>query len=420
MTATLASWLERIGVEHPRGIERGLAHVRTVAERLGVLPPAKRTIVVAGTNGKGSTTVFAEQLVLASGGSVGTTTSPHVHRFNERIRLNGEEADDGAIVQALEAVEAAREDVMLSYFEYAILAALVAVRNADVDVAVLEIGLGGRLDAVNVVDGDVTVITSIGLDHQECLGDPRELIGAEKAGILRRRRPLVIGELCPPRSVLARAAELSAPLFRAGRQFGSTASGLWVKAGDDRRTFDYDQGGAVDAVNAATALQAVLLTDVAVDADTFAGASNNARNPGRCEVVERDGRTWLFDVGHNPDGAEFLARQIGERFAGRRVQAIVGCLADKDVGGVVAALRPVVTGFAFANTHTARGRDAAGMRVDAGELDAFAGDLDAAMAHFRRADDGSGVILVCGSFDVVERARDWLLLPNGVPSVTAG
>ena len=415
MTTTLDDWLARIGVEHPRGVERGLKHVREVAAKLDVLPPAATTIVVAGTNGKGSTTAFAEQVLLAGGRSVGTTLSPHVHRFNERIRIGGADATDASIVSALEAVDAARGDIELSYFEYAVLAALVAIRRADVDFAVLEVGLGGRLDAVNVVDADVAVITSIGLDHQEYLGGTRELIGAEKAGIIRRSRPLVFGDHSPPASVLDRARALGAPVYRAGRDFGSGDGALWLQAGGQRIRFAYPRdpaslgdGPAIDEVNAASALQAVRLAGHAPSQGDVDAAAAKARNAGRFEVAHEGGATWVLDVAHNPDGARFLARQLRERFGGRRIDAIIGCLADKDVAGVVSSLRSVVTDMAFAETGTARGRSAEAMRCAASEPAAFAGSLEAAMAHFRSRRRGNGVILVCGSFDLVERARDRL------------
>ena len=207
VVTSLSDWLDRIGVEHPRGVRRGLERVRDVAARLGVLAPAASSIVVAGTNGKGvDHRPSSRACCFAAGRTVGTTTSPHLHRFNERIHINGREADDAAIVAAFEAIEAYRQGADLSYFEYAILAALKVITEAGVDHAVLEVGLGGRLDAVNIVDADVAVITSIGLDHQDYLGSTRELIGAEKAGILRSGVPLVYGERDPPRSVTARGA----------------------------------------------------------------------------------------------------------------------------------------------------------------------------------------------------------------------
>lgn len=402
--ALLASWLRRIGTEHPRGVLRGLAGVREVAARLSVLPPAPRVVVVAGTNGKGSTTIFAEQLLLAAGHSVGSTLSPHVHVFNERIRINGQAASDAAIVAAFETVEGVREDVELSYFEYAILAALTTIAAAEVEFAVLEVGLGGRLDAVNAVDADVAVVTSVGLDHQEYLGDDREQIGAEKAAIARPCRPLVVGEAHPPRSVLAHAAELSAPVHLAGREFGGNGDRLWCRQGEERLVYDYPAVHSIDPANAATAMQAVHLAGCRPRQAEVARAALAACNPGRFEVVEHEQRTWVLDVAHNPAAARFFAAQLKRRFANRRMAAVVGSLEDKDVGGIVEALQPLVAEFAYATTATARGRSAESSRAAAGDHAAFAGTLDAALAHLSRR-PVEDVILVLGSFDAVERTR---------------
>ena len=404
--APLAGWLERIGVEHPSGVKRGLAGVREVAARLGTLPPAPSTVVVAGTNGKGSTVGFLEQLLLASGRTVGVTVSPHIHVFNERIRLCGRQAADEAIVAAFEAVDAARGDVQLSYFEWAILAALQAIKQARVDAAVLEVGLGGRLDAVNVVDADVAVVTNVGLDHQEYLGATRAEIGAEKVEVARAGKPLVIGEAQPPDSVLRRAGELGALVYLAERDFGQRQGHLWLKADGAHRVFDYSCP-RLHPANAATALQAAALAGCALHERTVAEAAAAVRNPGRFEVVRRHGVTWVLDVAHNPQGAAFLAEQLRERFQGRRVVAVLGCLADKDAPGIVAALRGAASEFAFADTGGERGQPGAALRQQVGQPSAFAGTFEEATTHLlRKVDAGdNGVMLACGAFDVVERAR---------------
>lgn len=403
--ATLEDWLRRIGTEQPRGVLRGLVGVREIATRLGVLPPAARTIVVAGTNGKGSTTLFAEQLLLAAGHRVGATVSPHVHAFNERIRLDGEAARDAAIVAAFEIVERHRREIELSYFEYAILAALVAIRGANVDVAVLEVGLGGRLDAVNAVDADVAVITSIALDHQAYLGDDREQIGREKAGILRHGRPVVLGEEVPPASVLERAAALEAPVRQAGQAFGCDEDSLWLAADAGRRTFRY-AAGHIAPINAATALAAASLIEPAL-AQGHVDQAAATPNPGRFEIAVRAGKTWVLDVAHNPAAAEFLAQQVRQRFPHRRLGAVVGCLEDKDVAGIVAPLRPLVRAVSYVDTLPPRGRSGAASREAAGDPRAFAGSLPEALARAARQ-PSYDVILLLGSFDVVERARRWL------------
>lgn len=406
---TPAAWLDRIGTEHPRGVERGLDRVRVVADRLGVLPPAAKTIVVAGTNGKGSTTAFAEHLLLASGHSVGTTTSPHLHRFNERIRVNGREADDGTIVDAFESIESCRGRNGLSYFEYATLAALRVMSRTPLDYAVLEVGLGGRLDAVNIVDADVAVITSIGLDHQEYLGATREMIGGEKAGVMRHHVPVVCGDPNPPASIVERARDLGAPLLVATRDFGHHAGQIWIRSGDGhRRTLELP-GSSVDPVNAATAAMAVIQAGCPVVQRTLAQAAQTVRNPGRLEIVEHDGRTWMLDVAHNPHAAAFLADRLASLYAGRTIRGVVGCLEDKDIAGIVAALRHQVTEFAYAATASSRGRTGVALRAAASDPRAFAGTLDGAIAHvLARCESDADVILALGSFDVVERVRVWL------------
>ena len=410
MPNTLAEWLVHIGVEHPKGVLRGLAGVREVAGRLGVLPPAPQTIVVAGTNGKGSTTLFAEQLLLADGRRVGATVSPHVHRFNERIRLNGQTAEDADVVAALETVERHRGATELSYFEYAILAALVAIRRAEVDVAVLEVGLGGRLDAVNAVDADVAVITNIALDHQEYLGDDRERIGREKAAIMRRHMPVVVGEPEPPATVLAHAAALNAPLHLAGVAFGHTEGALWLANDDGRhQRFDYTAHGIAPA-NAATALQAVALAGCELR-QCHVDAAAATRNPGRFEVAKRLHRTWVLDVAHNPAAAGFLAQQVQRRFPNGRIAAVVGCLTDKDIAGIVRTLRPLVQSIAYVDTLPPRGRSAADNRAAAQDPSARVGSLEDVLAELAPK-PSVDVVLVLGSFDVVERAREWLQLPD--------
>ena len=250
----------------------------------------------------------------------------------------------------------------------------------------------------------MAVVTSIGLDHQEYLGDTRELIGAEKAGVLRRGRPVVVGDIDPPASVLHRAATLSAPVLRAGRDFGADDNALWLVEHGQRVAFAYGRRRTVHARNAATALQAVRAAGVAPDETQVRRAAECVRNLGRFEVVEAEGHTWVLDVAHNPDGARFLACQLRETFPDRRIDAVIGCLADKDVAGIVSALRPCLGEVAFADTGTARSRSAADTRCAADEPAAFGGSLEACIAHLRsRA--GNGVILVCGSFDLVERAR---------------
>ncbi|HRO27721.1 MAG TPA: Mur ligase family protein, partial [Luteimonas sp.] len=219
MTKTLPDWLAYIERQHPKSIEMGLERVREVAVRMRLYRPAHRVITVGGTNGKGSTVAFIEAIARAAGLRVGAYTSPHLLAYNERVRIDGRDADDAALSSAFAAVEAARGDTLLTYFEFGTLAALWLFQRADLDLAILEVGLGGRLDATNLVDADVAVITTVDLDHQDWLGEDREAIGAEKAGIARAWKPLVLGDDDPPASVLRHAYAIGASAIRAGSDF---------------------------------------------------------------------------------------------------------------------------------------------------------------------------------------------------------
>lgn len=399
----LAAWLARLEARPPARRD-DLSELRAVAERLGVCSPALATVVVAGTNGKGSTVAFLEALLLASGRSVATTTSPHLHRFNERVRVNGRCASDAALVDALEAVESARAGAALSYFDHATLAALLLITRARPDVAILEVGLGGRLDAVNVVDADVAVITNIGLDHQRQLGSTREAIANEKAGVARPGRPLVVGETTPPATLLDTARALQAPVRLAERDFGHGKAHLWLRDGEGCAKFPY-AASAVDTENAATALQAAALLGATPTPKVVAAAAAAVVNPGRFEIVRHSERVWVLDAAHNPAAARFLAERLRWHFRGRSLAAVVGCMAEKDAAGIVAPLKPLLDELAFADTRTSRGQSAHAMRCAAGEPNAFAGSFAAALAHVEARSPPNRVILVCGSFDLIERMR---------------
>jgi dihydrofolate synthase / folylpolyglutamate synthase len=423
---TLDEWQTYIGLERPGDVTRGLVPVRLVAERLGVAGAAHRNVVVAGTNGKGSTAVFCEALLCGAGLRVGTTLSPHLAEFNERIRVDGQAMSDDVICRALAAVDEAREGVALSYFEYATLAAFWVFKRSGVDATVLEVGLGGRLDAVNLADSDVAVITSIGIDHQELLGTDRESIGAEKAGILRRDIPLVFGETDMPASIAAHAARMGAPVFRFGRDYNASMdAGSWCFAGADGRTIAGLALPRVAVPNAATALQAarLLLPDVQFDRNSIDRASARARLAGRFQHVTARGRTFVLDVAHNPHGAAFLAAQLRAQPAASRTVAIAGFLKDKDAVGVVRALAPEVHQWWFVDTVGERAQSGAAVieslermkHTDGTQLRAVrvshsgAASLDEAMEHAVAATATGDRILVVGSFNVVQRASAGLL-----------
>lgn len=415
---SLQDWLRDIEGRHPREVDLGLGRVREVAARMGLGRPARYVATVAGSNGKGSTVAFIEAIAAASGLRVGAYTSPHLLAYNERVRIDGADADDAALVEAFEAVEAARGATTLTYFEYGTLAALWLFERADLDLAVLEVGLGGRLDAVNIVDPDVAVITTVDLDHQDWLGPDREAIGAEKAGIARAWTPLVLGEDDPPSSVLGHAYAIGASAIRAGSdyRFGRDDDGegwWWREPGFELALPLPGLAAPAQLRNAAAAIAALRALDLEIDDDAWARGVAAARVPGRLQRFERGGVEVLVDVGHNPQAARALAEWLRAAPV-RRTVAVYGALADKDAAGVVQAIAPLVEGWHLAGTAEAgsRGRDAGALAdalastvaADAPRHGDVAGALAAALA---RAGHG-GRVLVFGSFHVAAAALAWL------------
>ena len=412
-SSAVKGWLARIGREHPKNVLDGLKRVQDVASRLGVLRPARKVIVVAGTNGKGSTAIFLEQVLLSSGARVGSTLSPHLHVFNERIRLQGEEVTDRSLVASFEAVEAARNGVLLNYFEYAVLVALTCFCREDLDFAILEIGLGGRLDAFNIVHGDVSIITSVGIDHEEYLGFDRESIGREKAGILRRDKPLIFGEPQIPGSVERLAKELGVEIYIAGREFqhhlDSSGWRVEVTEGGESRDYRYAEKPSVAPENAVTALQAAALIGVSLDAKLISNALN-VRLPGRFEVLDKMDRTWVFDVAHNPDAARFLLEQLKRRYPRRQFTGLFGCFKDKNAGQIVSELSEVLGQVVYADTTGPRGQLGIELErtVSYATAVSVGGKVETAIDYLIDTTQSSDLILVFGSFDLVERTRHWL------------
>ncbi|MCW4453592.1 bifunctional tetrahydrofolate synthase/dihydrofolate synthase [Flavobacterium sp. MXW15] len=364
---TLDQWLAYIEQQHPQNIELGLERVRGVAARMELGQPAARTIVVAGTNGKGSTVAFVEAIARAAGWKVGCYTSPHLLRYNERVRIDGAEADDAALVAAFEAVEAARGDTALTYFEYGTLAALWLFQQSALDLAVLEVGLGGRLDAVNIVDADVAVITTVDIDHSDWLGEDRESIGAEKAGIIRGWKPVVLGEIDPPSSVLRRAYVLGANAIRFGSDFFAEPleGGRW-RWRDVSFRIELPQPALwapVQRANAAAAIAALRALDRPVPKAAWAAGIASAQVAGRLQAFLRDGVEVLVDVGHNPQAARELAVALKARPAAGATVAVFAALADKDVRGVVEALQPQVVRWQLAGLEGEGGRGQSGQAL---------------------------------------------------------
>ena len=412
MKRTLPQWLEYQQTVHPRDIVLGLDRVAEVSRRLGLGRPGRRVITVGGTNGKGSTVAFLEAIARAAGLRVGAFTSPHLLRYNDRIRIDGQDAGDAALVAAFERIEAARDDVALTYFEFGALAALVLMEDAGLDLALLEVGLGGRLDAVNIVDPDVAVITTVDLDHQEYLGHDREAIGAEKAGILRAGKPCVLGEKDPPSSVLRRAYAIGAFAIRGYSDYliDDLADGWrWREPGYQIDLPNPGLEAPAQRANAAAAIAALRALDLKVPDKAIREGVRNARVPGRLQRVPGTPERVL-DVAHNPQGARQLGQWLAEHPAPRTV-AVFSALADKDIAGIVAPVGPHVSAWHLGPITDAGPR---GLAVD--ELARrLAEQLPADILHPHRSladalaaatrDAGpAGRVLVYGSFHTVAEA----------------
>jgi dihydrofolate synthase/folylpolyglutamate synthase len=354
----LDAWLARLEAMHPKTIDLGLERVQQVRAAMDLRFDCP-VITVGGTNGKGSTCAMLESITLQAGYKVGLSTSPHLLRFNERARLNGENASDQQLMAAFAQVEAARGEVSLSYFEFTTLAILRLFQEAQLDVVILEVGLGGRLDAMNVIDADVAIVTSIDLDHTEYLGDTREKIGFEKAGIFRSGRAAICADPQPPQSLIAHAAEIGADLWLFGRDFNYQGDKLqWSYGGREQRrnALGYPAlRGANQLLNASAALAAceVLRDRLPVSAQEVRNGLALVELPGRFQVLP--GRpTIVLDVAHNPHAAATLAHNLDNMGFHRYTYAVFGCMQDKDMAGVVERLGPRIDHWYLTDLPTAR------------------------------------------------------------------
>lgn len=364
---TLEDWLAHCERLHPQAIAMGLDRVRAVAGRMGLAFRCP-VITVAGTNGKGSTCALLESIALQAGWRTGVYTSPHLVRFEERCRVVGQAVDAAALVPHFERVEAARQGEQLTYFEFTTLAILGLLAASDLDVVVLEVGLGGRLDAVNVIDADCAVITSIDLDHQEFLGPDREAIGREKAGILRAGRPAIVSDPMPPASVVQAAEAIGADLWLAGRDFNFQGDKQqWGWAGRGRRYAGLGYPalrGANQLVNASGVLAALtsLRDRLPVTAQAVRNGLAMVDLPGRFQIVPGQ-PTLVLDVAHNPHSVAALAANLDAMGFYPTTHAVFGAMGDKDLNAMLQRMDPLVDRWYFTDLPTARASAAGALQA---------------------------------------------------------
>ena len=445
MPSNLQEWLSHISRVHPHEIELGLGRVKLVAEAMS-LSKRPTVVTVAGTNGKGSVVSVMENLLCHAGFEVGTYTSPHLHFFNERIRLQGLPCDDALICEAFSEIDLIREEVSLSYFEFATLAALWIFQRKRVSVALLEVGLGGRLDAVNIVDPDVSVITSIGLDHQDWLGDSREEIGLEKAGILRQGGIFVCGDPDPPLSVVDKARDLFCVSLYQGQEFGlqvneQPGESHWYGIAPDGSEMcaPLPPTTAVLPINVSTALQALASAGIGVDFSETATSLASVKPPGRQELTEdtRTGVPVMLDVAHNPDSIDALVSAVQrlvrpdpaldhEQSA---VHLVIAVMADKDVETILTSLVSIADIWYISQVEVARCLPAielaqklknidpsATMRCFKGVAEAYQTACEDAAAGAAEAKEK--LVVVAGSFHTVSAARTLAKCQSDAVSVT--
>ncbi|HYQ90956.1 MAG TPA: bifunctional tetrahydrofolate synthase/dihydrofolate synthase [Candidatus Competibacteraceae bacterium] len=421
---TLEQWLAWQETLHPRAIDLGLERVRQVAQRLGLLDrPAFTIITVGGTNGKGSCVALLEAILRAAGYKTGAYTSPHLLRYNERIRLDGVTVDDASLCEAFARIDAARKDISLTYFEFGTLAALWLFQQVGVQVALLEVGLGGRLDAVNVMDADAALITAVAIDHVEWLGQDRDSIGYEKAGIYRPGRPAICADPLPPTGLLKQAYAIGARLYLTNRDYGFCCQGQQWSWWCETIRLDALPLPALPGVHQLGNAAGVLMTLQAlaerlpVPVEAIKAGLKQVNIAARFQILAGPVE-WILDVAHNPHAATVLADTLHARTCSGRTRAVWAMLSDKDAPGVAHALADSVDCWYPATLEGPRGRpgehllailqDAGGK----GTIQHYPSVAAACRAAWQEASNGDR-ILVFGSFHTVAQALLWSGLDGG-------
>ena len=399
-TSSLEMWLDYLSNIHTSAIDLGLDRVKAVASKANLTKPAKHIITVAGTNGKGSTCALMEAILLDAGYSVGVYSSPHLIRYNERVRINGQDLPDEKLVSSFDFIEHERGEISLSFFEYGTLAALRAFQVEQVDVVLLEVGLGGRLDATNIVDHDVSVITSLAVDHVDWLGDDINVIGFEKAGIYRSGKPAICGQPKPPATVAAHADDISAEFYQVGIQYTYQIEGdvwHWSSGAFQLENLPVP---SLPLPNAATALMALGTSELSISDVNVVNGLKNAKLPGRMQQISRE-PIIVLDVAHNPHSAEYFATQVEQLYAGKTLHMVVAMLHDKDIPATLEVLSPIAHHWYPASLQGPRAATANELCQSLPtNVSEFASPVDAFNAALVAAEP-EDVILVVGSFHTV-------------------
>ena len=418
---TVEDWLQWLETLHPKKIDMSLDRVTTVIKKLSLTTPPYKIITIGGTNGKGSCVALLEGIYREAGFQVGAYSSPHLWRFNERIRFNAIDISDEKLIDLFLAINNARGNITLSYFEYATLAALLYFSWSEADIALLEVGLGGRLDAVNAVDADASLLVSIAIDHQEWLGETREEIGYEKAGIMRLKRPTIVAERDCPKSILNFAEQVKAKVKRIGYEFDGTVDKTgWTyhdlsckKVGLPVPNF----GGDEQLNNAAGCVAIVesLQNELPVSNDALVSGLKHTRLEARAEILEIDGVTWIFDVAHNPAAASALSNVLGRYPVDGRTLAIVAIMDDKDLIGILEPMLPEVDEWLVTQTGDERSASAESLKEALGEgvIVIAHPDIATACEHAKYNVSQGDRVLVFGSFYLVGPAMSALGLYFG-------
>lgn len=418
--SSLMAWLSYLGDLHSQVIDMGLERIGAVADIMNLRYPAPKVITVSGTNGKGTTCHTLESVFLAAGLRVGVYSSPHLINYTERVRIQGKNPSEADFCRVFADIDAQRGDITLTYFEAGTLAALQLFREANLDVVILEVGLGGRLDATNIVDSHITAITSIALDHTDWLGADREHIAREKAGIFRLHCVAVIGEPDAPYTIADVANKLETSLFCRADDWSYEEHGdHWTWQCEDETLTNLPLPN-VPLANAATALavihnlrQAKDKTGQAISREAIDTGLRQAQLPGRFQIVSQHPLTVL-DVAHNPHAAGYLVSKLAQlpRTAHTRVRAVVGMLGDKDIKGTLTVLSEQVTDWYFAPLTELRGAPAEQLAEHIPGAQLFA-DVESAWAQARLDADAGDIIVVCGSFHTVAHVMDVLSSEEG-------